>query len=206
MRILTVANQKGGAGKTITAMALAALAADRGSRVLLVDAEVDGGAAWWAERVGERRPFDYAEAANPVNLRAATGYDLVVVDTPGREAGMATTRVALEQSDLALLPTPPEGQSLRKLLASYRAAQELGVPTLSLLTMVDGRTPVDEQWARGYLEGAGIDVCAQSIRRYVTHSRAANQRQLVTDLSGNALEDYRLVVDEVLNALERGQS
>ncbi len=82
MKIIAIANGKGGSAKTTTAVNLAGiLSTDR--TVLLVDTDPQGSAAWWGERAG----LDIAQEQDPSTLgklRQVSGYDVVVVDTAPR--------------------------------------------------------------------------------------------------------------------------
>jgi len=85
--ILAVTNQKGGVGKTTTAVSLSAALAARGLRLLLVDADPQANAT---SSVGERE-------------RAAGGlYDALVDERPLDDAVVLT-----ETEGLSLIPTTP---------------------------------------------------------------------------------------------------
>ncbi|HEY8741338.1 MAG TPA: ParA family protein [Candidatus Dormibacteraeota bacterium] len=88
--IVAVANQKGGVGKSTTAVNVAAFAAGRGRRVLLVDLDPQGNAS---SGLGLRRDPDRASV-----------YDVVIDGQPAGEAIVASGVSGLDilPSDLAL--------------------------------------------------------------------------------------------------------
>lgn len=126
MDTIAVANQKGGAGKTTTAVNLAAAHAARGQQVLLVDADPQGSASRWlgaqappgvlADVLRERKPLDEA-----LDAEVRPGLDVVVADQElavaadrqfGRRVGWHTSlSAALEAAggrwDVVYIDCPP---------------------------------------------------------------------------------------------------
>lgn len=109
MLTISFISQKGGAGKSTLAIHIAAEAANRGQRTLLVDLDPQGNASQWGDRRGNLPPDVAAE--NPVKLEVvlsaaeADGYDLVVVDT-APHADQTAIRAA-RASNLVMIPCRP---------------------------------------------------------------------------------------------------
>lgn len=202
-RIIAIANGKGGVGKTTTAVNLAATFSEK-TRVLLVDADIQGSATWWIERNKEKWGFDLAQETDPKllgGLSKIEGYDLVVVDTPPAlhsEALAAVVAIA----DYLILPTPPAPMDLAVLIETVReAVLPVGIAHRVLLTRVDSRSLGEALEAQNTLMELGIPACNAFVRAYKAHERAALEGVPITQWRGNnareAQADYRRVANEL---------
>lgn len=125
MKVLTLAAQKGGSGKTTLATSLAAAAVQAGEIVVVIDLDPQGSLREWSERrEAQDIVFQAVEASGLAGLlkrlRDHGQTTLVVIDTAGVIGPDVT--VALQLSDLALLPVRP---SLLDLTATRRTAERL---------------------------------------------------------------------------------
>ncbi|MBV8885139.1 MAG: ParA family protein [Chroococcidiopsidaceae cyanobacterium CP_BM_RX_35] len=113
-KIIAVANQKGGPGKTTLSMQLAGALSRRGYKILVVDADPQGTATRWAASANDETPFP----ASVVGLSAANAkvhrevkkfvddYDGIIIDCPPA-ADSPVPQSALLIADLALVPIIP---------------------------------------------------------------------------------------------------
>lgn len=108
-KVITIAQQKGGSGKTTLAVNLAAEALRRGMSVALLDTDPQGSLGRWfmtrRERLGEAGLEFSTSSAWGVSYeceKLKKAVDLVIVDTPPKVD--ADLRPALREADLVLIP------------------------------------------------------------------------------------------------------
>src|ERR1700722_143447 len=125
MKTLAVMSQKGGSGKSTLALHLAAEAAARGRKVLLLDLDPQGNLVGWAQRRGDLPPD--VDAIHVAKLKAELaaakdeGVDLVLLDT-APNADRPSVQAA-EAADLILVPCRPaqfDLDAIRATLATVR--------------------------------------------------------------------------------------
>ncbi len=124
-QVFSVANQKGGTGKTTLSMNLAAGLSRRG-RTLIIDADPQGSAGQWAGLSSDERPFPTSVISIASNLarevsRMRQDYQYLVIDCPPTlETGVA--QGAMTVSDKILIPILPSPVDL---WASVRLANAI---------------------------------------------------------------------------------
>ncbi|MFD2845665.1 AAA family ATPase [Paracoccus cavernae] len=114
MKTVVVASQKGGAGKTTTAMNMAVAASQDGLRVAMVDLDPHA-RGWWEARDAEWPQMPDTDPA-PEQVKAALPalakhFDILVIDTPPAAPEWLTTVMA--EADLVLIPVRPSPHDLR---------------------------------------------------------------------------------------------
>ncbi len=105
MKIISLMNRKGGAGKSTLAAHLTAAAAAKGIRVQAIDCDPQGSLMAWSDL----RQDSNVRAVTPELLRVALKSieaDLVIIDTPGYWAGMDTMD-PMSVADLVVVPVRP---------------------------------------------------------------------------------------------------
>jgi chromosome partitioning protein len=107
MKVWTIANQKGGAGKTTLAINLAVYAEQRGERTLLVDIDPQKSCTIWHQVRGTHKPM-VAEVlpenlASVMDMAKKHRISLVIIDTAPHSTKDIVTAVAL--SDLVICPS-----------------------------------------------------------------------------------------------------
>jgi len=141
MRVIAIASQKGGSGKTTLAGHLAVQAEKAGAgMVALIDADPQGSLAdWWNEREAPTPVFVHTSQQRleqDVESVRELGVDLLIIDTP--PAITATISDVIRVSDVVLIPTRPSPHDLRSVGRTVELVEALSKP---LIFVVNGATP-----------------------------------------------------------------
>ncbi|OYW53033.1 MAG: hypothetical protein B7Y80_18930 [Hyphomicrobium sp. 32-62-53] len=159
MRVISIANTKGGVGKTTLASALAVRAARESKRVAMVDLDPQGSLAdWWKRRGGTDNPriFRGADtASDAIEALTLDGWDWVFIDTP--PAFVATIEDAIQSADLALIPFKASALDLIASEDAVVMARETGVQHLCVINDAEPRWKTTRA-ARDYLLAAAVPV------------------------------------------------
>jgi chromosome partitioning protein len=192
MKTVAITSQKGGTGKTTTAVHLATAATLAGYHAVVIDLDPQGSAATWGDDRGAPAPEVISGQASRLNVlleaAAREGFDLVVIDT-GPAADAAARRSA-ELADLVLIPCRPSAFDLKAIRTTLDLVEATRTSAFVVLNAAPIRSrAVDE--ARDVVTGLAGKVAPVVIcqRAAYGHSVIAGQTAQEFEPDGKAAEE-----------------
>jgi chromosome partitioning protein len=180
--VIAFISQKGGTGKTTTALTVAVAAYQSGKSVLVLDLDPQANMTSWHQSRADKSPLvqpTHPAALKPLLAQAAKEHvDLVIIDTA---AGTDTSAAAaVDVADLVLIACRPSRFDLEAIANSVRLCRVRAVVPHVVLTQVDIQGSMQEE-ARDQLANLGIDVLPAALSSRTAFRHAAISGQAVTE-------------------------
>jgi len=150
MRVIAMASQKGGSGKTTLSGHLAVQAQMAGhGPVVLIDIDPQGGLShWWGDRMADHPAFAQTTVARlqaDLEILRQQGFKLAMIDTP--PALTLAIQSAIGVAELVVVPVRPSPHDLRAVGATVDLCQRAGKPLMFVLNAATPDAPINAEAA-----------------------------------------------------------
>ena len=192
-RVITIAQQKGGAGKTTLAAQLAVAWSGQGRRLALLDIDPQASLAAW---VGVRRA-QLGDAGLGFEFDALSGWraaewierhardaDFIIVDSPPHAELEA--KIAVRAAGLVVVPLQPSPLDLWSTATTLRLAREEGRKALAVLNRVPARSSLIDA-VTAELGRDGVSVAASRLGSRVAFAQAMAQGRGVSESAPSSI-------------------
>lgn len=206
-RILTVAQQKGGSGKTTIAAHLAVALAERsGEPVAVLDVDPQGSLGTWYEA----REESFGADSTGLEFRTASGWGArrearslarshgyVIVDTPPKTDTDA--KPAIDAADFVIVPIQPTPVDLWATSQTIDLAARESTPALLVMNRVPPRASLTGEMAEA-IASSGYDALNARLGNRTVFASAMGKGNAVTENapSSKASQEVSQLIDELI--------
>jgi chromosome partitioning protein len=183
VQVLAIIGQKGGNGKTTTALGLAVAASIAGRDVAVIDLDPQATAANWSDRRGKETPAvvscQVSRLAQVLDAAAKGGADLAIIDTPGKSTDALIA--AAKAADFVLMPLQPQLYDIETLASLKDVLTLAGNPLAAVFV---NRAPTQGKRHTETQEAAAAQnftVCPVVIFARAAHGDAGNIGQAAAE-------------------------
>lgn len=208
--ILTVAQQKGGSGKTTLSAHLAvALARQAEGPVAILDVDPQGSLGTWFEA----REQMLGEDETGLAFRTASGWGarreakslardhaFVIIDTPPKTD--VDAKPAIDAADLVVVPIQPTPVDLWATSQTIHLAAREDTPAILVLNRVPPRAALTQEMAEA-MGVSGYDALSARLGNRTSYaaSMGTGRTVLETEPSGKAAAEVNAMIEELLGRL-----
>lgn len=204
-KVITVAQQKGGAGKTTVTAHIAVALSQKGNRVAVVDIDPQGSLSYW-HRIREDA---YGEGYTGLIFSAVSGWrvgselnrlkkmcDYIVIDSPPHTETEA--RTAIRGADLVVIPVQPSPTDLWATKATLDLAKAERVPVKVVMNRVPANSRLLTTIAAELPELSEV-----TLGNRVLFAAALMEGKCATELepASVAAKEVKALVKEILDVL-----
>ena len=184
MKIIAVAMNKGGVGKSTLTRSIATAAVRDGLNVIAFDMDTQQTTTQWGRRRGEALPVVRFTTENdlPAELERAraAGCDLALIDTPPARSSEAPA--AVECADLVLIPCTADIEAFEQIGRTARLARTTGKPAMAILNLATPNSRSEAEAAREVFEAIGVPMAPMVLHRLKVHREASRDGQTAQEL------------------------
>lgn len=207
--IITVAQQKGGSGKTTLAAHLAVALSQKRNRVAVIDIDPQGSLTAW-HKIRETK---LGEEYTGLNFRSIAGWkvnseivnlkrdhDFIIIDSPPHVETDATT--AIRASDLVLIPVQPSPTDLWASKATIELTKSERIPFNIVMNRVNNNSKLAQEITKEL-----PNILKSYLSNRVSYASALMDGKVVTEVQpkGQAADEVKSLVDEILKKVKLSQ-